>query len=185
MDQKVKASRPAPDELADLLNAIATGDRAAFRALYDRTRPLLLRVCTRLARDRELAHEALQEGMVRIWQKSHLFDPSKGTALSWMITVVRNCTFNMLDQRVDLPLGDEMVQNLEQTGLPDVAAATDISRCLATLSENYRQCIIMAYHFGLSYEELAERMAVPVNTVKTWIHRSVRQLKLCLNNEAE
>lgn len=182
MGQKVKASPAPSDELADLLTATATatGDRVAFRALYDRLGPLLLRVCIRLARDRELAHEALQEAMVRIWQKSHLFDPSRGTALSWMIAVVRNCAFSMIDQRAHVPLDDETVQTLEQTGLPDVAAAIDIRRCLAALSENHRQCIILAYHFGLSYEELAERMAVPVNTVKTWIHRSVRQLKLCL-----
>jgi len=180
MDQKVKASRPAPDELADLLNAIATGDRVAFRTLYDKAGPVLLRVCSRLARDRELAREALQEAMFRIWQKSHLFDPSKGTALSWMIAVVRNCTLNMIDTRIHIPLDDKTAQAFEQTALPDVAVAADITRCLAALSENQRQCIILAYHLGMSYEELSERMAVPVNTVKTRIHRAVRQLKSCL-----
>ena len=180
MGQMVKASRPAPDELSDLLGATAKGDRRAFRALYDRVAPLLLGVCTRLACDRELAHEALQEAMVRIWQKSHLFDPSKGTALGWMVAITRNCMFNMIDHRPHSPIDDALVQTLEQPGLPDVGAATDILRCLGLLSDNHRRCIILAYHYGLSYEELAKQMAVPVNTVKTWIHRSVRQLKLCL-----
>ncbi len=67
--------------------------------------------------------------------------------------------------------------------MPDVGIASDISRCLAKLSEKYRECIVLVYYFGLSYEQLATRMSVPVNTVKTWIHRSVEQLRLCLNNE--
>ncbi len=168
------------DEYVDLLVATATGDRVAFRALHDRAGPILFRICVRLARDRELAHEALQESLFRIWQKAHLFDPSKGTALGWMVTVARNCVFNMIDQRVHLPLDEEMIKTLEQPGTPNPGATTDIARCLAALSEKYRECILLVYHFGFSYEELADRMTAPVNTVKTWIHRSVKQLKLCL-----
>jgi len=180
MKQKADARRSTPDEYSGLLAATAAGDRIAFRALYDRAGPILFRICTRIGRDQELAHEALQEAMVRIWQKSHLFDPTKGTALGWMVAITRNCMLNMIDQRAHVPLEDELVQNLEQAGLPDVGAATDITRCLGALSEKYRECIVLVYHFGLSYEELAERMNVPVNTVKTWIHRSVGALKLCL-----
>jgi Sigma-70, region 4 len=105
------------------------------------------------------------------------------TALGWMVAVTRNCMFNMIDQRDHVPLDDELVQTLEQPAVPDVGIASDISRCLAKLSEKYRECIVLVYHFGLSYEELASRMSVPVNTVKTWIHRSVEQLRLCLNDE--
>ena len=180
MGQRTKVSSTPADELADLLKAVATGDRDAFRALYDKAGPVLMRVCSRLARDQELSREALQEAMFRIWQKSHLFDSSKGTALSWMVAVVRNCTFNTIGARAHIPLDDETAQACAPTSLSDVAAAVDITRCLAALSENRRQCIILAYHFGLSYEELSERMTVPVNTVKTWIHRAVRQLRLCL-----
>ena len=181
MGEEAEASGPAVDEYAELLVATAAGDRVAFRALHDRVTPILFRVCTRLARDRELAHEGLQEVMVRIWQKSHLFDPTKGTALGWMVTVTRNCMFNMIDQRAHLSLDDELVQSLEQPAVTDAGTAMDISRCLVALSEKYRECVVLIYHFGLSYEEMASRMRVPVNTVKTWVHRSVEQLRLCLD----
>jgi RNA polymerase sigma-70 factor, ECF subfamily len=180
MVAEAQSSPARTDEYAELLVATAAGDRAAFRALHDRAGPKLFKVCARLARDRALTEEALQEAMVRIWQKSHLFDPAKGTALGWMIAVTRNCVFNLIDQRDHVPLDEELVQTLEQPAVPNVGIAADISRCLAALSEKYRQCIILVYHFGLSYEELASRMSVPVNTVKTWIHRSVIQLRLCL-----
>jgi len=147
MDQKADAPRSSPDEFSDLLTATAAGDRVAFRALYDRAGPILFRICTRISRDRELAHEALQEAMVRIWQKSHLFDATKGTALGWMVAITRNCMFNMIDQRAHLPLDDELVQNLEQPGLPDVGAAVDIVRCLGALSEKHRECIVFVAPF--------------------------------------
>jgi len=175
-----KASRPPADEYAELLVATAAGDRGAFRALHDRVGPILLGVCMRLARDRDLGHDALQEAMVRIWQNSHLFDPAKGTALGWMVAVTRNCAFNMIDKHGHLPLDDELVQTLEQGAETGAGAAIDLSRCLDALSEKYRQCILLIYHFGLSYEELANRMGVPVNTVKTWVRRAVQQLRLCL-----
>jgi RNA polymerase sigma-70 factor (ECF subfamily) len=181
MDKRVEPPSSRADEYADLLVATASGDRVAFRALHDRVGLMLFRICIRLSRDRELANDALQEALVRIWQKAHLFDASKGTALGWMVTVARNCVFNMIDQRVHVPLDEELIETLEQPGIPDAGAATDIARCLGALSEKYRECVLLAYHFGLSYEELADRMAAPVNTVKTWIHRSVRQLRLCLD----
>ena len=86
----------------------------------------------------------------------------------------------MIDKHGHLPLDDELVQTLEQVAGTDAGAAIDLSRCLDALSEKYRQCIVLIYHFGLSYEEMATRMSVPVNTVKTWVHRSVEQLRLCL-----
>jgi RNA polymerase sigma-70 factor, ECF subfamily len=72
--------------------------------------------------------------MVRIWQKSHLFDPAKGTALGWMVTVTRNCVFNMIDQRSYVPLDDKLVQTLEQPVVRDAGIAMDLSRCLGELA---------------------------------------------------
>jgi RNA polymerase sigma factor (sigma-70 family) len=175
-----KARRTPGDEYAELLVATAAGDRGAFRALHDRVGPMLLGVCMRLTRDRDLGHDALQEAMVRIWQKSHYFDPAKGTALGSMVTVTRNCAFNMIEKRGHLPLDDELVQTLGQGPAIGAGAAIDLSRCLNALSEKHRQCILLIYHFGLSYEELADRMAAPVNTVKTWVRRGIQELRLCL-----
>ena len=175
-----KGCRPPANEYAELLAATAAGDRGAFRALHHRVGPILLGVCMRLTRDRDLGHDALQEAMVRIWQKSHYFDPAKGTALGWMVTVTRNCAFNMIEKHGHLPLDDELVQTLEQGAEIGAGAAIDLSRCLDALSEKHRQCILLIYHFGLSYEELADRMGAPVNTAKTWVRRAIQELRLCL-----
>jgi RNA polymerase sigma-70 factor (ECF subfamily) len=63
----------------------------------------------------------------------------------------------------------------------DPGLAPDLRKCLGLLEQNYRESVLLAYYYGLSYEELAEHSSVPVGTVKTWIHRAVEKLQLCLS----
>src|SRR3954463_1665055 len=77
------------DDLGQVLRSVAKGDRAAFRGLYEQAGPTLFGICSRILRDRSAAEDAFQEAMLRIWQKSYLYDPAKGGALNWMVTVVR------------------------------------------------------------------------------------------------
>src|SRR5580765_6015589 len=87
------------DDLGQVLRSVAKGDRAAFRGLYERAGPVLFGICSRILRDRDAAEDAFQEAMLRIWQKSHLYDPAKGRAMSWMIAVARNVVLDRLPQR--------------------------------------------------------------------------------------
>ena len=82
-----------------------------------------------------------------------------------------------------MSLTDESVAALIETlSKPpqDAGLAPDLRKCLGLLEQNYRQSVLLAYYYGLSYEELAEHSAVPVGTIKTWIHRAVEKLQLCL-----
>jgi RNA polymerase sigma-70 factor, ECF subfamily len=166
-----------------LLEAVAKGDRAAFRRLYDASVSLLFKVALRLMRDREAARDVLQEALVRIWQKAHLFDRTKGNALGWMVVVTRNCALSRLAVAAPpmAPLDDQTVRgdvDIKTAGNPGLAA--DLRRCLRQLSDKYRTCVMLVYVYGLSYRELAERMGAPVGTVKTWVHRALGELALCL-----
>src|ERR1700731_1621353 len=87
---------PPEKHLSTLLNAVASGDRKAFRTLYDKSAPVLFAICVRLMRDRDLAQDVLQEAMTRIWRKAHLFDDSKGNAMAWMAVVTRNCALSQM-----------------------------------------------------------------------------------------
>jgi len=168
----------------DLLEAVAAGNRAAFRKLYDDFGPTLYGICVRLMRDRELARDALQEAMLRIWQKARLFDRSKGRAIAWMITLTRR---HALDRIAANPpsaasLADNSVMAIvEGMARPsDPTAAADIWRCLPGLEEKFRKSILLTYYYGLSYAEVSERLAAPIGSVKTWIHRGVALLRACL-----
>lgn len=173
------------DNLEEQLELVAAGDRVAFRALYNTAGPRLLSICKRFLRDSDAANDALQEVMFRIWEKSPLFDRRKGEAMAWMATLARNVLINRLPEKQVTAMS---LDSSEITALVDAltthrdpSLGPDLRRCLSELKEDYRQCVILAYYYGLSYEELAKLRAVPVGTIKTWIHRAVGQLQTCLS----
>jgi RNA polymerase sigma-70 factor (ECF subfamily) len=94
---------PSEERLCSLLDAVASGDRKAFRALYDKSAPVLFAICVRLMRDRELAEDVLQEALTRIWRTAHLFDATKGNAMAWMAVITRNCALSRSPPRRRLP----------------------------------------------------------------------------------
>jgi RNA polymerase sigma-70 factor, ECF subfamily len=180
--------RQIPEEdLDQVLKSVAGGDRVAFRRLYVEVGSTLLGICSRILRDRDAAEDALQEAMLRIWQKSYLYDPAKGRAIGWMIAVTRNVVLDRLPERRTsfVSLADDtvaaLVDALSNARPRDAGLGPDLRKCLGALELNYRKCVILAYYYGLSYEELAKQTAVPLGTIKTWIHRAVEKLQLCLN----
>ncbi len=174
---------PSEKRLCSLLEAVASGDRKAFRTLYDESAPLLFAICVRLMRDRGKAQDVLQEAMTRIWRKAHLFDASKGNAMAWMGVVARNCALNQL-AAAPPPSSSleeaEVLAAVEATPSGDPEIAIDVKKCLKKLSKKYRKCVTLIYLHGLSYEELATQMDAPLGSVKSWVHRAVRELALCM-----
>ena len=175
------------DDLGAVLSSVANGDRAAFRRLYEEAGPILFGICSRILRDRDAAEDAFQEAMLRIWQKSYLYDPVKGRAMNWMVTVTRHVVFDQLPARRTEPvsLSDEsvaaLVEALSSQSPREPGLAPDLRTCLGLLDQNYRNSVVLAYYYGFSDEELAEHAAVPVGTIKTWIYRAVESLQLCLS----
>lgn len=182
MSRASSASPAATQDLSNLLKAVASGDRQAFRSLYDQTAPILYGICVRLMRDREAAQDVLQEAMVRIWTKAHLFDPSKGNALAWMSVVTRNCALSRVAAAPPLSSSIDEAEALAAPalGLADETSLTDLGRCLEKLNEKFRKCITLVYLQGLSYEELASHMGAPLGSVKSWVHRAVKSLAACM-----
>src|SRR5579863_4618389 len=178
----------APD-LAQLLSQVASGDRAAFAALYKQTHAKLYGVIARILIRNDLAGEVLQEIYVRIWQKAGDFDPAKGSPIAWMATIARNRALDEARRVKPLALED-MPESFEpQAEEVDPLGARDRSerlaalmRCLSRLDEEKRQIVLLAYYRGFSREALAKRFSRPVPTIKTWLHRSLAQLKDCLSS---
>jgi RNA polymerase sigma-70 factor, ECF subfamily len=174
---------PSEKRLCSLLDAVAAGDRKAFRTLYDKSAPVLFAICVRLMRDRDLAQDVFQEAMTRIWRKSHLFDASKGNAMAWMAVVTRNCALSQIAAALPPSSSFEevgMLAAVEARPSGDPVITADVWRCLKKLNEKYRKCVTLIYLHGLSYEELATQMGAPLGSVKSWVHRAVRELGHCM-----
>jgi len=182
-------STASQSDLALLLLQVAAGDRAAFATLYRQTAAKLYGVVARILPRSDLAGEVLQEAYVRVWQKAGDFDPAKGSPMAWMATIARNRALDEVRRAKPLALEDM------QEGFEPVAEEVDplgsrerseqlaaLMRCLSQLDAEKRQIVLLAYYRGASREALSKRFARPVPTIKTWLHRSLAQLKDCLSS---
>ena len=177
----------ATDGLADLLGRIAARDAAAFSTLYKATSAKLYGVVARILPRGDAAADALQEAYVRIWEKAGEFDPAKGSPLAWMATIARNRALDEVRRVRPVSLEDqpegfepaaEDIDPLATRERSEGLAA--LVNCLKALDEEKRAVVLLAYYRGLSREALAKRFGRPVPTIKTWLHRSLAQLRDCL-----
>src|SRR5438105_7144763 len=176
----------ATRDVAGLLAGVASADRSALAQLYQRTSAKLYGICLRVLRDEGEAEEALQDVFVTIWNKARLYDPAKAGALTWLSVLARNKAVDRV--RIKRITTSELAEAAE---FPDdspsafelLEAADDrvrLAHCLEQLDERYRSLIRAAFIDGASYPELAEREAVPLGTMKSWIRRSLQRLRGCL-----
>ena len=181
------------DPLALLLVETAAGDRSAFRVLYEKSSAKLFGTLLRILKRDDLAQDVLQEVYVTIWQRASKFDGDKGRAMTWMITITRNKAIDVLrrqEERVSkvsidderTPAGTAEVEAelfYERAGLaPDQSIS--LETCLSEIEETSRDCVLLAYQYGYSREELAAKYEVPSGTIKSWLRRALQRLKECL-----
>jgi RNA polymerase sigma-70 factor (ECF subfamily) len=177
----------ASEEVETLISRVAMRDQKAFAALYRRTSPKLYAVCLRILRDRTDAEEVLQEVYVKIWQRAERFLASEGPAMPWLTTIARNQSIDAI--RARKPVADEIdsAYDLADTepGPEEQAIVKGegrrIDRCMEELEAGRAQAVRSAYVEGLSYQELAEQYSVPLNTMRTWLRRSLIRLRECLD----
>lgn len=179
----------ASEEIAALVSRAALGDREAFRTLYARTSGKLFAVSLRILKDRPEAEDALQEVYVRIWRRASSFRPGETSAMSWLIAIARNHAIDRLRARA-VPAADidEAMEVADAAPGPEALAAgasemARIAACMEELPAARARAVSAAYVDGYSYQELAERFGVPLNTMRTWLHRSLKSLKECLERQ--
>ncbi|UXN70963.1 sigma-70 family RNA polymerase sigma factor [Devosia neptuniae] len=180
------AMQAPSQEVADLISRCALRDRAAFRSLYDRTSAKLFGVVLRILKDRSEAEEAVQEVYVKIWQRADRYVAGDTSPISWLVAVARNHALDIL--RARRPRADDIDVALEipdagpspERATADIQERGRIERCLATLEPERAEAVRGAYLDGYSYDELAQRYAVPLNTMRTWLRRSLLKLRECL-----
>lgn len=183
-------SRPGPGargrELSLLLKAIAGGDRAALSTLYERTNAKLYGICSHLLGNEAEAEEVLQDVYLIVWQKAERFDENKASPITWLAVLTRNRAIDRLRRR-----------RLKTAALDDAGEVADdsdtafelleqdeqsarLAGCIEELDERPRAMIRAAFLDGATYPQLAEREAVPLGTMKSWIRRALLRLRGCL-----
>jgi len=176
----------ADRDLVGLLSGVAREDRASFRERYDVAGSKLVGICLRICRDRSLAEEALQETYLEIWRRATSYDPGRGAPGAWMSIIARHRSLDVLRRQARRP-ALASAESGEALEAADKAVPRDggvdgmaLRACLERLESEQREAVILAYREGYSREELAERYAAPVNTIKSRLRRALELLKGCL-----
>ena len=182
------AGDDARERLIKALGRVARGDRAALDDVYSATSAKLFGVCLRILPDREEAEDVLQEAYLTVWRKAAAFDPSRGSPITWLVTLTRNRALDRLRSR--RPIASEpidLAENVADEALPadsliekDEEAAR-LAACLGELQAADGILIRAAFYQGSSYPELAARAALPLGTVKSRIRRALLKLRGCLS----
>ena len=176
------------DHLTQLLAQCALGNRRAFESLYRNVAPYLHSVALRCMGRRDLAEEVVQESFVRIWHNAVRYQAHQSAPMTWMVSITRHQAIDQLRKYREQPLND-----LQQDALADEAPsahdqlnsdreASALNHCLEQLDRQQRQSITIAYFHGLSASELAEQLAAPLGSVKSWIRRGMERLRRCLES---
>jgi RNA polymerase sigma-70 factor, ECF subfamily len=179
------------DDLAALLARVALRDRAAFEQVYRATCTHLLGIAFRILKQRDRAEEVLQESFMNVWHNAAGFKPAVASPMTWLINIVRNKAIDVLrsgktERASTFVLDDEALQvaadesQQPQRLLDATFKRRQIDGCMAGLSPQQRQALVLAYYSGMVHTEIATALNAPLGTAKAWVRRGLDKLKACL-----
>lgn len=177
-----------PTDTDDLLRAVARGDEAAFGRLYDLVIARVYGLARRVLRDPAQAEEVAQEIMVEVWRTASRFDPTRGTATAWILTIAhRRSVDRVRSEQAGTDRERRMAPEATQTGPDDVADEAharlerqQVRRCLGGLTSLQREAITLAYYGGYTYREVAQLLNAALPTIKTRMRDGLIRLRDCL-----
>jgi RNA polymerase sigma-70 factor, ECF subfamily len=182
----------APVTLDDLLIRVSRGDTPAFESLYDQMSNVVFGVVCRVLRDPAQSEEVAQEVLVEVWRTATRFDPDKGTASTWILTMAHRRAIDRVrsaqashdrEERVahrdHMPAFDEVAEQVETR-----LEREQVRQCLSQLTDLQRESVTLAYYGGHTYREVGELLEIPLGTVKTRLRDGLIRLRDCMGVEA-
>ncbi|MFB8772613.1 sigma-70 family RNA polymerase sigma factor [Streptomyces broussonetiae] len=179
-------------EAEELLRRVAGGDQRAFEELYGLVSGPVFGLVRRVVRDPAQSEEVAQEVLLELWRSAARFDPGRGSALAWILTVAHR---RAVDRVRSARAAGEREQREAMRSQPpafdhvteEVEAGLErewVRRCLDRLTALQRQSVTLAYYDGYTYREVAERLSLPLGTVKTRMRDGLTRLRECLGGAA-
>jgi RNA polymerase sigma-70 factor (ECF subfamily) len=182
-DFDLESTAPASKE--ELLGRVAQGDETAFGDLYDQMAPRVLGLVKRLLVDHAQSEEVTQEIFLEIWQSASRYEAQRGGASTWILTMTHRRAVDRIrssqagrdrDTKIgirDLAVEYDQVSETVETRIEHER----VEKAMSRLTELQRQAISLAYYGGLSHSEVAERLRIPLGTVKTRLRDGMIRLR--------
>jgi RNA polymerase sigma-70 factor, ECF subfamily len=167
---------------AELLGLVAAGDHGApLRRLYSRYERRLYGFGLRLLGDPGLAEELVQETWLRVWRSAGRFDPARGTARTFLFTIARRVAIDLWRRPSSRALGAEVEDaDAVEARADEVLLAVTVRDAMESLSPAHREVLELVYDQDMRLTDIAERLDVPLGTVKTRAHHALRGLRRAL-----
>jgi len=177
-----------------LVALVARGDEGALGELYDRIGRIAYGLAVRVLRDERLAEDAVQEGFLAVWRSAATFRAERAKASTWILTLVHRRAVDLVrreERRRTEPLGDEMPAAPREVSEPTDEAAwlrferERVQTALRQLPDVQREALELAYYGGFSQSELAQRLGVPLGTIKSRMFSGLARLRELLDESSQ
>jgi RNA polymerase sigma-70 factor (ECF subfamily) len=171
---------------ADVLARVARGDQAAFEAVYDQFAGPVYGLVRKVLRDPAQSEEVAQEVLLEVWRTASRFDPARGSAAAWMMTIAHRRAVDRVRSETASVAREQRLTSGPVTG-DDVAELVEtkldrqrVRRCLGALTQLQAESVKLAYYGGYTYPQVAELIGVPLGTIKTRIRDGLIRLRDCM-----
>jgi RNA polymerase sigma-70 factor (ECF subfamily) len=174
-------------DTASLLARCAASDAAAFRELYDTNSGRLYGIALRITRQPALASDAVHDALLQVWRNSARFDPERGNADGWLISLVRYRALDISRRQARETPGLDIPEQTDTD--PDALSrlvtgseSKALRHCLEQVEAPRRALVMLAFIEGLTQNEVATRVGQPLGTVKSSIRRALLSMRSCLQS---
>ena len=180
------SAKRADADLDALLTLVARGDQGAFEALYERLARPAYGLIRKVLRDPAQSEEVVQEVLLEVWRTASRFDPARGGAATWVLTIAHRRAVDRVRSEAAAAGREQRTSRVPAAGdavADSVEATLDaelLRRCLAGLSDVQRESITLAYYGGYTYPEVAKLLEVALGTIKSRIRDGLNRLRDCL-----
>ena len=178
-------------DLEYLLNRVAVGDHAAFEALCHRLDAAVFSAVSRVVRDPSQSEEVAQDVLVEVWRIASRFDPSKGSAMAWVMTIAHRRAVDRVrsaqrsaERELRSAVPPVAYDQVAET-VADRLERARVRHCLGSLTDLQREAIVLAYYGGYTYRQVAELLGVAAGTVSTRMRDGLLRLRNCLERTDE
>lgn len=190
---EISASAAHDRLLGTLIRRMARRDEAALAAFYDATAARVYALARRITRETAIAEEVASDVYLQVWLQAERYDPARGRALAWVLMMCRTRALDQLRRRLPVerhPAPDGLRPDLYRDDNDPLELLLALERdsrvhaALATLNDNARRLLALAFFQGLSHQEIADHTGLPLGTVKSVLRRAMQELKPMLENTA-
>ena len=162
---------------------VADGDKEAFSQLYTHFAPRLKAMMMKMSPDASVAEEVAQEAMIALWRKAHSFDPNKASLSTWLFTIARNLRIDRFraKKKDNLDPNEPMLLPSEEPSAEETVfrgeESIKVRNCISKLPEDQQEVVGLAFMEGMTHQEIAENLGIPLGTVKSRLRLSFEKLR--------